>query len=300
MYDLITIGNVVMDLYFKGQSLSTKNDHFNLSIGGKYPVDYFHESVGGGGANVAIGASNLGLSTAVLAKVGENSFKQIILQKLLKKMVSTEFLLSDHGYMNVSSILLSQAGEKTVIHFATPHESLDISETMMKNLLNSKAIYMGSLPGISLAEKVKLLGHFADAQKKIILAIGAVEIAQGREKLSALFEHTHILIMNGHEYADLINKEKNSIDFSKDCAKSIGFEKKLLIITDGASGSYVYDRGNVYHQPAMKADVVDTTGAGDAFCAGFVSAFLKEMSIQDSMKAASTYACKIIEKVGAN
>ncbi len=300
MYDLITIGNVVMDLYFKGKSLSTKDGHFNLSIGGKYPIDYFHESVGGSGANVAIGASNQGLSTAVLAKVGENSFKQIILQKLLKKMVSTEFLLVDSGYMNVSSILLSESGEKTVIHYATPHETLEIPDAMKKNMLNTKAVYMGSLPGISLAERVNLLTHFADAQKKIVLALGALEIAEGLEKIAPLLNLAQVLAMNGHEYADLVKKVKEKIDLNSDCAKAVGFEKKILIITDGPNGSYVYDSGKVHHQPALKADVVDTTGAGDAFCAGFISAYLKEMSIEESMKAASLYAHKIIEKVGAN
>lgn len=300
MYDLITIGNVVMDLYFKGKSLSTKDGHLNLSIGGKYPVDYFHESVGGSAANVAIGASNQGLSTAVLAKVGENSFKQIILQKLLKKMVSTEFLLVDSAYMNISSILLSESGEKTIVHYATPHETLEVPEAMKKNMLNAKAIYMGSLPGISLAERIKLLTYFADAQKKIMLAVGALEIEMGLEKLAPLLECAHILILNGHEYADLVKKDKEKIDFNVDCAKALGFEKRILIITDGPHGSYVYYGGNVHHQPAMKADIVDTTGAGDAFCAGFIAAYLKERSIDDSMNAASAYACKIIERVGAN
>lgn len=300
MYDLITIGNVVMDLYFKGKSLSTKDGHFNLSIGGKYPIDYFHESVGGSGANVAIGASNQGLSTAVLAKVGENSLKQIILQKLLKKMVSTEFLLVDSGYMNVSSILLSESGEKTVIHYATPHETLEIPDVMKKNMLNTKAVYMGSLPGISLAERVSLLTHFADAQKKIILAIGALEIAEGLEKIAPLLNLAQVLAMNGHEYADLVKKDKEKIDLNSDCAKAVGFEKKILIITDGPNGSYVYDNGKVHHQPALKAEVIDTTGAGDAFCAGFIAAYLKEMSIEESMITASIYAHKIIEKVGAN
>ena len=300
MYDLITIGNVVMDLYFKGTALPSKDGHFNLSIGGKYPVDYFHESVGGSGANVAIGASNQGLSTAVLAKIGANSFKQIILQKLLKKMVSTEFLLDDTDYMNVSSILLSETGEKTVIHYATPHETLEISDTMKKNLLNTKAVFMGSLPGITVSERVQLLSYFADAQKKVMLGIGAMEIKDGLDKLTPLLNCAQILILNGHEYADLIHKEYEKVAFDADCSKAIGFEKKTLIVTDGSNGSYVYDAGKVHHQPAMKANVVDTTGAGDAFCAGFIAAYVKDESLEESMKAASLYASKIVERVGAN
>ncbi len=300
MYDLVTIGDVTIDLFFKGDSLTSKDGRFDLAMGGKYPVDFFYESVGGSAANVAIGASNNGLSTAVLAKVGENSFKQIILQKLLKKMVSTEFLLIDDDYMNISTILLSNKGEKTVIHHATPHETLEVSEVMKRNLLNAKAIYMGSLPGIAISERVKLLLYFKQNNKKIYLAIGAAEIEKGVDGIKQLLETADVLFLNAHEYADLLKKKYDTIDYKKDCAKAIGFEKKVLVITDGANGSYAYSNSAVIHQAAFKADVKDATGAGDGFCAGFIAANIKEASIEDSMKAGASYALKIIEKIGAN
>ncbi len=56
MLDLLTIGTVTVDLYYKGESLSEKDGHFNLAIGGKYFADSFYEGLGEGGANVSIGA----------------------------------------------------------------------------------------------------------------------------------------------------------------------------------------------------------------------------------------------------
>ena len=96
MYDLISIGDITIDLFFKGVSLTTKQNRFYLAIGGKYHADHFYESLGGGSANVAAGCSHFGVSAAVIGKIGENSFKQLIIQKLIRKGVSSEFLLHEN------------------------------------------------------------------------------------------------------------------------------------------------------------------------------------------------------------
>ena len=70
MYDLISIGNISIDLYFKGDALTFQNNRFQLAVGGKYFADHFYTGIGGGGVNIAIGASKFGLNTAVLGTVG--------------------------------------------------------------------------------------------------------------------------------------------------------------------------------------------------------------------------------------
>lgn len=301
MYDLISIGNVIIDLYFKGSELTIKEDRFNLAIGGKYLADTFYEGVGGSGANVAIGLSNSGLNTAVVAKVGENVFKQIILQKLIKKSVSTEFLIYTHDFFNISAILISQKGEKTVIHHATPHIHFDMPEVIKKKLLNSVSVYMGNLPDIPLQEKVGLLSLFAAENKRTYLNLGASDIALGLAKLAPLMNLSNTLIMNSHEYSDLVGKKKDRIDFSKNCLKSVGSSEKTLLITDGENGSYVYRSDKVYFQPAIKSqNIVDTTGAGDAYTAGFIAALENNEPIEQAMQAGALKARKIIEKIGSN
>ena len=263
-------------------------------------AEYFFESVGGGGANVAIGATNHGLNTAVFSKIGENSFKQIILQKLLKKMVSTEFLIHDPSFTNISTILLSSKGEKSVIHHATLHEDLDVNEVIREKLLSSKLFYMGNLPDISLSRKEALLSFLKKNNKKVYLNIGTSDCQKRLHKLTPLLKLADILIINTYEYAQLLGLKKEKIDFTKDCAKQIMFSDKLLILTDGPGGSYGYFEGKVHHKPAYKATVIDTTGAGDAYVAGFISSQMKDESIEKSMEMGSLYAVKIIEKVGAN
>ena len=90
MFDLISIGNISIDLYFKGSSLTFEKDRFQLAIGGKYFVDQFHTGIGGGGVNVAIGVAKEGIKSAVMGTIGNNPFKKMILQLLEAKQVSSK------------------------------------------------------------------------------------------------------------------------------------------------------------------------------------------------------------------
>ena len=85
MYDLISVGNISIDLFYKGKNFTRNKERFQLAIGGKYYADYFYEDIGGGGVNVASGVAKLGLRTAVFGKVGNNPFKEVIFKKLTDK-----------------------------------------------------------------------------------------------------------------------------------------------------------------------------------------------------------------------
>ena len=92
MYDFICIGNISIDLYFKGESLTYKDNRFQLAIGGKYFADEFYEDIGGGGCNVAAGLTKHGYKVAVFAKIGNNPFRELILKKLKDKNIQNFFI----------------------------------------------------------------------------------------------------------------------------------------------------------------------------------------------------------------
>ena len=301
MYDLVTIGGVTIDLFFKGVNLTVKNKRFFLAQGGKYTVDTFLENVGGGGANVAIGCSHYSLDVAVLAKIGENAFKQIILQKLVKKNVSTEFLLYEKEFINISSILLGKSSEKTVIHYLTPHDSFALSPILMNRLLNTRAVYMGNLPNISLDEKVHLLDYIKKAGKIIFLNLSRKDCQRGIDFVNPLLKRADFFIINTHEYAELVGKKHESINFKKNCLKAFKNPIFTLVLTAGENGSYSYRDEIVTHIPALKvSQIIDSSGAGDGYCAGFIAETLNNASLVEAMEEVSRYAKKILEKLGAN
>lgn len=303
MYDLISIGNISIDLYFKGSSLTFNKGRFQLAIGGKYFVDYFHTSVGGGGANVAIGASKNELKSAVLGCIGNNSFKNIILEQLKSHSVATSLCSFLDNYINVSSVLLTPNGEKTIIHYSTPHQRIFSSKISMNQYINTGIVYLGNLPDVSLSEREQLLYIYKKNNITNIVNLGINDCRRSKKQLEELLKNIDILIVNGHEFSELVKASYNDIHFSEDVIKWYipYLSSKKVIITEGEKGSYAYEFGKVYHQKAEPSEkIIDTTGAGDGFTAGFISEFYKSKDLQKSMEKGAKYAVKILTKIGAN
>lgn len=300
MYDLASIGDITIDLFFRDETLTRQADRFSLAVGGKYAVSYFHESLGGGGANVAAGAAHFGLKTAVMGKIGENAFKQMIVQKLIKKTVACEFLTIEKDYVNLSAILLTTDGERTIIHYCPPHKGLPSSEGMFDKAFNTRAVYMGNLPYTSPAARKKLLAGFKKRGALVCLNFGVSDCRNRNPHLEDLISQCDVLILNTHEYAELVKKKKETLDFSQNCADRINLEAKILILTDGPGGSYLYHQNKVHFQPAIApAKIVDTTGAGDAYVSGFLADYLTNKDLPKAMRQGASYAAQIIGRVGA-
>lgn len=301
MHDVLTVGDITIDLYFKGKSLTMNKDRFTLAVGGKYEAEHFYEGLGGGAANVAIGLSNLGFSCAVAGTIGENVFKQMVLQKLINKRISSEFLIFERGHINISTILLSPKGERSIVHYTTPKSLLGFSPLQEANMQKCTTLYLGHLPGIPLLEKLRFLSLFKKNGKMIIINLGADDAKAGKTQAARLTQMADILILNKYEFADLLGKKATSINFDKDQAEAVGYQDKLLVVTAGSDGSYAYSAGKVFYEPSPDLRVIeDSTGAGDAYTSGFLSAYLRSKDIEAAMKAGTDYAEKILRKIGAN
>ena len=302
MLDLISVGTISMDLSFRGKSLPLENEHFKLAIGGKYVVDELYESVGGGGANVALGLRQYGFEVAVLGIVGENSFKEVILNKLHQAGVRTHLCQFHKGYLNVSSIFLTEAGERSIVHYEPPYADLFTDLKDFDALLETRAIYLGNLPDVDISQRTQLLTLTKHNDILTILNLGVKDVRRDQKELEPLIAQTDILIINGHEFADLVKKKYEDLDFrSNVVAEEKILIDKTVIVTDSEKGSFGYTKGRVFHQKAVEVEkIVDTTGAGDGYTAGFITQYLRSKDIEEAMFQGAEQAAKVLAKVGAN
>ena len=302
MYDLISIGNISVDMYFQGESLTHDAERYNLAIGGKYLTDHFYEGLGGGGANVAIGVKKMGFNSAIVGKIGNNQFKQLIINHLNDHDVSTKLCRYEENYLKISSILLTPFGERTIVNYETPHEHILQTDEEVQALSGAKMVYLSNLPRVSLEEKLHILRFTAKNNIRTVINFGIKDCRRPLDQNLPLLEKADILIVNGHEFAELVKTSYEDIDFKKSISRYLPLaETKIVIVTDGPKGSYGYINGGVVYQVAVPVSkVIDTTGAGDGYTAGFIAGFLKTNNIEESMLSGAKYAVKIIEKVGAN
>ncbi|OGK37987.1 hypothetical protein A3F32_01310 [Candidatus Roizmanbacteria bacterium RIFCSPHIGHO2_12_FULL_42_10] len=301
MYGLIAVGDITMDLYFRGDSLTQENGRFSLAIGGKYYSEIFYSGIGGSAANVSIHAAQLGFDTAPVATVGENSFKNIIVQSLVKKTVSTEFLHFEHEHMSIAAILLAHNGEKTSIKYTDPKEHIFVPEHALERIKKSRIIFMGNLSDVSIAERETFLRSVHSQDNLVALNFGAKDCEKGLSGLKKLIDNARILILNKYELCALIHKKPETVDLSKNHFSLVHTGLDVLVITDGKNGSYAYTANQVYEQPASPVEkVVDATGAGDAFTAAFLVRYAQDGQIEEALSAASQYAAKQLLDIGAN
>lgn len=299
MYDLISVGNISIDLYFKGKSLTQNNERFQLAIGGKYFTDNFYEDVGGGAVNVAAGLTKYGYKVTVFAKIGNNSFKEVILKKLENKKISSEFCQFEDNYYKISSILLTEKGERTIINYETPSH-LYGQFILNDQLKKAKNVYFGPLPSISLAEKTKMVNFFKGDQVTTIVNLASMDCQQPINDLKEIFQSLDVLIINAHEYSLLIKKPYAEINF-KETYQIDSLKDKVVVVTDAEKGSYGYFNNKTFFQLATVPEkIIDTTGAGDGYTAGFIAEYLKTKDIKASMESGAKYASKIISQIGAN
>lgn len=300
MVDLITVGRIGIDLFYKGDAIDSQEREVRLRLGEKYFVDELYERVGGGGANVAAAAVKNGAKAAVLGFVGNNPFKSTILEKLQTLGIDTSFCQFKDNYLNISSIFLMSSGERTIVDYETPHKEIFEAESRYDLLEQTNAVYLGSLPDVPLAEREQLLKN--SKNKLTVVNLGARDCKLELAEISAFLDPVDVLIMNRVEFSTLAKISPKELNLKESIhGKMPSLATKLVIITDGANGSYGYTKDSSIYQEAKRIDrVVDTTGAGDAYTGAFIACYLKTNNLKQSMEEAASYAAYIIAKIGAN
>lgn len=300
MYDLISVGNISIDLYFRGKTLTRDEGRFRLAIGGKYYADYFHEDIGGGGCNVAAGVAKLGLRVAVFGKVGNNPFKDVILKKLTDKKISTEFCEIENDYYKISSIILAENGERTILHYETPSRMLK-KFFLHRELKSAKNIYFSPLEHLDIDEKKRMISYLKGDKTLTFVNLPALDCKRPMGQLKGMFDALDVLIINAHEYSLLARKNYADINFRKLKIELPYLDKRVLIVTDAAKGSYGYFGDRFIYQEAVKPKkIIDTTGGGDAYTAGFIAQYIKSGNVESAMLSGARYAGEKLGRIGAN
>jgi sugar/nucleoside kinase (ribokinase family) len=303
MFDLITVGNISVDLFYKGESITYKNNRFQLAIGGKYFADSVIEAIGGGGANVAIGGAKLGLKTAVMGKIGNNPFKSLILDKLKQTGVSTKLCQFKDKYFNISTIIYNDNAEHTVVCYRDNQPTIIQSREDYYKICQTNIVYLANLPNVSYTNKLNFLKYLHENSIKVIANFGVTDCRRKKDQLKNFLNFIDILLINEYEFADLVKAPHKDIHFKENIVKWYipQLTNKILIVTCGKEGSYGYFNNRVCHQPAVKVEkIVNTVGAGDGYSAGFISQYIKSNDIYLSMKSGAEYAKKILSKIEAN
>ncbi len=297
MFDLISIGDPAADHFFKIHDAHVEVEkngrELCLRYGDKLPVEQYRLSLGGNTANNAVGASRLGMKTAVYLNVGSDPMGKFTINRLKEDKVDTRFVVVNEGMDSNVSALISFRGERTIL---TYHQDF---KYQLPDLDKCKFLYLSSM-GKSAFENnfFKQVENYTERSGAFLgFNPGTHELSYGIKKLAKILALTKLLILNKEETEDVLGvKGKSDIKRLLRGLHELG--PKMVIITDAHKGSYGYDGDNFYQLGIFPAKVIDMTGAGDGFATGVLAGLFYGKPLPEAMRWGAANGAAVVEEIG--
>lgn len=263
------------------------------------------KKIGGAPANFAYHVSQFGLPSCVVSAVGDDALGREIVENFTSKGLNQ--LIAEVPYpTGTVQVEIDQAGiPQYDIKENVAWDNIPYTDQLESLAKRTKAVCFGSLAQRNVVSR-ETINRFLDAmpQSDDSLVVFDVNLRQGfynKEILCNSMSRCNILKINDEELVTVSRMfGYPGIDLQDKCWILLGkYNLKMLILTCGINGSYVFTPGNVSFQPTPKVEVADTVGAGDSFTAAFISSILKGRSVQEAHSRAVRTSAYVCTKKGA-
>ena len=256
---------------------------------------------GGSVANTMSGIAYLKGSPSFIGKINSDSFGEMYKKSLEDINVKFPYLQKNENLSTGASIILiTPDSERTMCTYLGISSHLSESDINENNILDNELIFLeGYLWDKGISEKMfKHVINIAKKNKvKVAMSLSDVFcVTRHRQDFSNLLKNDlDILIGNENEINELVNK-KNLLD-SINQLKELD---KLIVVTRSQNGSVAIKNNKIIYCDGVKVEkILDLTGAGDLFAAGFLKEYLDKSEIKECLTTGSILAAKIIQKIGA-
>lgn len=263
------------------------------------------KKIGGAPANFSYHVSQFGLPSCVVSAIGDDALGKEIIENFTSK--GLDQLIAEVPYpTGTVQVEIDQTGIPLYdIKENVAWDNIPYTEHLDALAKRTKAVCFGSLAQRNVVSR-ETINHFLDTMPKDddSLIVFDVNLRQGfynKEILCKSIQNCNILKINDEE---LITVSRMfgypGIDLQDKCWILLGkYNLKMLILTCGINGSYVFTPGNVSFQPTPKVEVADTVGAGDSFTAAFIASILKGKSVTEAHSIAVKTSAFVCSQKGA-
>lgn len=296
--DLLSIGDAMLDVFLSLNEadvrcdLETDECVLCLSYADKIPVDRVTHVPGAGNAsNNAVGASRLGMKTAIYSVLGNDDVAKTIAKYWKNEGVATSHVVFDKKRPTNYSTVLNYHGERTILLY---HEHRDYE--FPKNAEKTRWVYLTSMGEGSERIHPQLIEYLDRTKARFVFQPGTFQLRLGMRMLKQLIARAEIVIMNTEEAADLLGNGSKDIPMLLKEFHKIGC--MTPIITDGRHGSYVFDGKDVLKMGIMDTPVVERTGCGDAFATALMAGLHYGKPLAEAMRWGTANSASVIETIG--
>lgn len=263
------------------------------------------KKIGGAPANFAYHVSQFGLPSCVVSAVGDDDLGREIIENFTAKGLKQ--LIADVPYpTGTVQVEIDQSGvPQYELKENVAWDNIPYTERLESLAERTTAVCFGSLAQRNVVSR-NTINRFLDvvSRNEENLIVFDVNLRQGfynKEILCNSMKRCNILKINDEELVTVSRMfGYPGIDLQDKCWILLGkYNLKMLILTCGINGSYVFTPGNVSFQPTPKVEVADTVGAGDSFTAAFISSVLKGKSVSEAHSLAVRTSAFVCTEKGA-
>src|SRR6266404_3073835 len=311
-YDVLGIGNAIFDILVQTDESFLR--HHGMIKGGMSLIDEARaasiyrdmgpavEMSGGSAANTIVGVANLGARAAYIGKVKDDQIGRMYMHDIRAAGVAFETApASDGPASGCSYILVTPDGERTMNTYLGAAQDLNPSDVDAAQIAASRVVY--------------LEGYLWDPKSAKEAFVKAATIAHGAGRQVALtLSDSFCVDRYRDEFLDLMRKGTVDLVFANEAElqslyqtsdfegalKQFRADAKLGIVTRSEKGCVVAAKDGVTAVPAFPIQkLVDTTGAGDLFAAGFLFGLVRNAGYEACGRLGALAAAEVIQHIGA-
>jgi len=309
MKDVIGIGALNVDLMYEVEDLAAlRKEGWPLRAGREttLPPEEFRtllevldhtgtlrsRSGGGSAANTIVALARMGFATGFVGRVGADEGGAFLLKEMKGVDLSQ---VKAGGATGTCLVVLDHRRDRALLVQPYANDDLGFKDFDLPYLSESRYLHLSAFVGDGPFYAQRRLMGVLPTQVKVSLDPGDLHAQRGREAILPLIERSSILFATASE----ISAVSGAKDYKAGCREIASLGPEMVVCKRGEEGAYCFSKeGEVEFCPQEEAAVVDNTGAGDVFDAGFLAGMLLGRPLDRCLAFAHQVAAKSLGGYG--
>jgi ribokinase len=284
MVEIIGIGALNIDKLYLVERIGAAGEEIG--------IDSVSEQPGGSAANTIAALARLGIKTGFIGRVGDDADGAYLRFEMAKEGVDTRGIEVARGRTGSAIVLVDPGGERSMYVHPGVNDALSLTPENLSYVKSAKCLHLSSFVGETVIDVQREILDRSKAE--ISFAPGMLYVRRGLDTLSGIVSNARVVFLNRDEIGILTGS-----GYRKGAGELNDVGAEIVVVTLGGDGCYIRTSDAEVSIPGFSARAVDTTGAGDAFCAGFLYGLLADEPLGVCGRLGNFVAAKCIGAVGA-
>ena len=309
MLDIIGIGALNLDLMYEVDGLAAlRNAGWPLHAGREtsLPPEDFQRmlqelrmkgtlrfrSGGGSAANTCVALARMGFKTGFVGRVGADEEGALILNDMAGVDLAQ---VQAGGASGICLVVLDRRRDRALVVQPNVNDNLRLEDLDLRYCAESRYLHLSAFVGDGPFDAQRQLMALLPSEVRVSLDPGELYARRGLEEIGPLIERSSIFFATAHEIGTLTSTD----DYQAGCRHIASLGPDIVVCKMGEHGAYlVSGEGEMTFHPEGETAVLDNTGAGDVFNAGFLAGLLLSRPLDDCLSFAHQVAAKSLGGYG--